>query len=412
MTGLRITLVEFGPAGGLFQFSHQLGSALAGRGHQVELLTGPRPELGSAGPSFVVRPILPTWHPSARPEPWLWRKLRRVARAARYVAGWVLIARHVRATRPDVVQWSSWRFAMDGLFAALIARAGWAGASVDLCHEPIPLEEQHGSGSMYREGFLLQKGLSMGYRSMDSVLTLGASSQATLRAAFGGIARSDIVAHGDEQALRGEATPTAPSACGPTVMLFGSLSAYKGIDTLLDAWPLVRQSVADARLVLVGPPSADLDLRQVVTRAGTDNGIDVRPGYVPIGQVGPLFSSARVVAAPYRRSNASGSVRLAQTFERPVVVTDVGDLTQSVADGVSGLVVALDDAGALADALIRLLRHPELADRLGRAGYDHLRATASWPVVAEGFERIYREVLDARRSGTADRKPGSGLAPQ
>jgi hypothetical protein len=58
--GLRITLVEFNPSGGLFQFAVQLGEALADRGHDVELVTGPDPELASRRPNFRVVAQLPT----------------------------------------------------------------------------------------------------------------------------------------------------------------------------------------------------------------------------------------------------------------------------------------------------------------------------------------------------------------
>ena len=55
-----IVLVEMSPSGGLFQFAFELGSALAARGERVELWTGPRPELRSTQPAFVVRSVLPT----------------------------------------------------------------------------------------------------------------------------------------------------------------------------------------------------------------------------------------------------------------------------------------------------------------------------------------------------------------
>ena len=56
---------EFAPSGGLFQFSVQLGEAIARTGADVEVITGPKPELSSREAGCRVRAILPTWHPTA-----------------------------------------------------------------------------------------------------------------------------------------------------------------------------------------------------------------------------------------------------------------------------------------------------------------------------------------------------------
>ncbi len=82
-----IVLVEFSPSGGLFQFAVQLGDALAAAGHRVELLTGPRPELGPTASWFRIRPVLPTWHPGgdAAPLPRLQHLARRAGRAGQLV---------------------------------------------------------------------------------------------------------------------------------------------------------------------------------------------------------------------------------------------------------------------------------------------------------------------------------------
>jgi len=58
--GLKITIVEFSPSGGLFQFALQLSEALAEAGHTVELITGPEPEFQPRVAGVHLVPILPT----------------------------------------------------------------------------------------------------------------------------------------------------------------------------------------------------------------------------------------------------------------------------------------------------------------------------------------------------------------
>ncbi|MBV9660145.1 MAG: glycosyltransferase family 4 protein [Acidimicrobiales bacterium] len=393
VTARRVTLVEFTPSGGLFQFSYQLGQGLAELGHDVELVTGPEPELRSDHPRFRVLPILPTWHPGAGVErPWL-RKSRRVIRAVRHVAAWAVVARHLRRVRPDVVQWSEWRFGIDGLLAAAIARRRWAGLASDLAHSPIPLEEQGAGDGAYRQGRLLRAGLARGYRAMDAVFVLGETSSADLQANFPEVDAPVVIPHGHEGIFdSGPVVP--PGDCPQRVVLFGSLTRYKGIDVLLDAFAEVRRRLPEAELVVAGPLVGDLELEALLLRADRIGNVALRPGYLPIERVPELVGSARVFAAPYLRSNASGAVRLAQTLGRPVVVTDVGDLADSVPDGVAGLVVPPEDARSLAEALLRLLEDPRLADRMGAAGRDRLLDEGSWERVAARVSAVYDSVLD------------------
>jgi glycosyltransferase involved in cell wall biosynthesis len=236
---------------------------------------------------------------------------------------------------------------------------------------------------------------------MDSVMVLGESSRADQLGHWPSTRRVDVIPHGDETALA-TAPPPLPGANDPLVVFFGSLTRYKGIDLLLAAHRIVLTEVPAARLLVAGAPLPDLDLDGLRRSVIDLPSVTFQVGYVPIEDIARLVGSARVVAAPYRRSNASGVVRLAQTLSRPVVVTAVGDLAETVDDGETGYVVPAEDPGALAAALVRLLRDPELADRMGVEGERRLMATASWARVADRVASLYSQLASSRRRG-----PGS-----
>ena len=390
---LRIVLVEFSPSGGLFHFSFQMGSALAEQGHEVTLLTGPEPEMSSTVKGFEVVPLLPTWHPGGGVEPVLLRKVRRLLRGGRHMAAWMQVARFARDTRPDVLQWSEWRFAVDGLAASAIADRGWARICITLAHSPIPIEEQRAGSGPYRSGRVLYGGLGRGYRAMDGVLVLGRQSRLDLLRAWPELPSVHLIPHGDQRAFARENPPDA-GGCPEEVLLFGSLTGYKGIDVLLDAFAMVRVERPGASLRITGPVVGDLDVDGVARRASAIGGVEFRPGYIPADEVPGLVGGARVVVAPYTRSNASGVVRLAQTLARPVVVTDVGDLADSVDDGETGFVVPAGNPARLAGAIVRLLEEPELATSMGLEGRRRLFEQSSWEVVAGRLDGVYRSLLE------------------
>lgn len=383
----RIALVEFAPSGGLFQFALQLGEALAREGEEVELITGPSPELASREPGCRVRSILPTWHPAAGADaPEWWRRARRGIRAGRHTAAWAVLMAYLLRTRPDVIIWSIWRFPIDGWGVHLVRRVLPNAVLALVAHEPRPLVEQPGQQGMYKSSRAMKGALAQAYRDLDAAFVLGESAKQALIDSWPIAASVHVIPHGDERILAPEAVP-AVDTTGPVALSFGTITAYKGIDTLLEAWPKVRARVPDAELVIAGALSADVDEAALRSQVAGLPGVSLRLGYVPVAGVAPYFAEARCVVLPYKRSSQSGVAHLAHTMARPVVATRVGDIPAVVRDEVSGLLVEPDDPEALAAALVRLLTDPVLARRLGAAGAEALAAGASWDEVAGRLRR-------------------------
>ena len=399
----RVALVEFPPSGGLFQFSMQLGEALARAGDDVELITGPSPELRSREPGCRVHSILPTWHPTAGADaPGWWRRARRVIRAGQHSAAWAVLLAHLFRTRPDVVMWSAWRFPVDGWGVHAVRKVLPKAVLAIVAHEPRPLVEQPGQDGMYKTSGLTNRALAKAYADLDVAFVLGDSARKILTETWPIDAPVFVIPHGDEGIFATTVMPGVETT-GPVALSFGTITAYKGIDTLCDAWPTVRAKVPDAELVIVGALSADVDESLLRSRVAGLPGVSLHTGYVPVPEVAPYFARARCVVLPYKRSSQSGVAHLAHTMGRPVVATRVGDIPAVVRDGVSGLLVDPDDPEALAHALIRVLTDPEAARTMGEAGVQGLAAEASWDDVAG---RLREGLPAARKAGNA-----TGLAP-
>lgn len=395
---MKIVLVEFSPSGGLFQFAFQLGRGLAELGHDVELLTGPEPELRSGHPNFCVASVLPTWHPAPRSvERAVLRKARRVLRGLQHVAAWRRLLRELSSRSPDVVQWASWRFIVDGLFVRILAQRRPAPVLVDLCHEPR--RQSWPTVGVPRQNPVLRWSLGGAFQRMDAILVLGERARREMYTVWSRLPRVEVIPHGDESVFL--TTTVAPvENTAPRALFFGTLAGYKGIDLLLEAWARVRSRVPAAELVLAGAPGGDVDPKELQRRTNALSGVTLRVGYVPMSEVPALFGAARVVVVPYRSASQSGVVHLAQTFGRPVVATAVGDIPDVVTDGETGVLVPPEDPAALAVGLEALLTDPAEAARRGEAGRARLAAAASWTSVAGRAARIYEELL-AGRAGPA-----------
>lgn len=383
----RIVLVEFPPSGGLYQFSVQLGDGLARSGEHVQLITGPHPELMPREPTCRVHSILPTWHPSAGAdvsEPW--RRVRRGVRAVRLTAAWAVLLAYLFRTQPDVVIWSEWRFPVDGWGVHLVRKALPNSVLALVAHEPRVLVEQPGHSGIYKTSRLTNHALAKAFADLDVAFVLGESAKEALLDTWSTSADVHIIPHGDEGVFAAAAIP-GPETSGPVVLCFGTMTAYKGLDTLLEAWPTVRAGVPDAELIVAGALSPDVDRSLLLARVASLEGVRIDIGYVPIDQVSKYFAAARCVVLPYKRCSQSGVAHLAHTMGRPVVATRVGDIPSVVRHDVSGLLVPPGDVEALAAALVRVLTNPELARQLGEAGAQALLTDASWEEVATQVKR-------------------------
>lgn len=163
-----------------------------------------------------------------------------------------------------------------------------------------------------------------------------------------------------------------PPAHDPTVAFVATMGWAPNVDAALwlvrDIWPLVRERVPYARLLLVGRDPAP------AVRAVASDDVDVT-GTVP--DVTPYLAKSRVVVAPLR---AGGGTRLkimeALDLGRPVVATSLG--CEGNEDLVGRGVVLADTAPGLADAIVSLLLAPTRASALGRVGHEAVSTEHTW----------------------------------
>jgi glycosyltransferase involved in cell wall biosynthesis len=185
--------------------------------------------------------------------------------------------------------------------------------------------------------------------------------------------------------LHAPADPAPPS--GSTLLFFGLLRAYKGLDVLVRA----LAELPEAQLVVAGDPLDSVEPVQALARdLGVDGRIEWRLGFVPDDDVVRLMADATVVVLPYLRTDASGVLATAIGHGRPVVVSDVGSLGETVRAFGLGEVVPPGDVRALAEACRRLLSDPARLEA-SFAGTRAARDALTWDAAAAEHERVYEE---------------------
>ena len=81
---------------------------------------------------------------------------------------------------------------------------------------------------------------------------------------------------------------------------------------------------------------------------------------------------------------------------RPVVASDVGGISDIVAPGETGLLVAPGDSPAIATAVLQLLADPDLRDRMGEAGRRRMERLFDARLWAGSLRAVYQKAIDAK----------------
>jgi glycosyltransferase involved in cell wall biosynthesis len=172
------------------------------------------------------------------------------------------------------------------------------------------------------------------------------------------------------------------------LLVFGRLFAYKGVDTALEAFRILPESLSDAKLVVAGRgPLAAL--------ARSQQNVEVYEEYIADPDVDTLLEDARLVLLPYKDATQSGVGLQAVAHGVPCVVSSAGALPELVPDSLPGLVVPPDDPARLAEAIIANIDHDE---DLRKAIYDNATTHFAWPVVAQQLcSELQRLGIDVAR---------------
>src|SRR6185295_4088585 len=191
-------------------------------------------------------------------------------------------------------------------------------------------------------------------------------------------------------------------AGAPIVGVVARLEAEKGHPTLLEAWPAVLGAAPDAHLLVAGEGSQ----RELLEAQASSLGLlDARSASAaPViftgrrDDVPAVTAALNVAVLPSYREAQGLSILEAMALSRPVVASAVGGIPEMIDDNRTGLLVPPRDAGALAAAIVRLLRDTDLATRIGNAGHDLVHERFCVEGMVRAVETIYDDAgADERR---------------
>ncbi|MGH9045426.1 MAG: glycosyltransferase, partial [Acidimicrobiales bacterium] len=196
------------------------------------------------------------------------------------------------------------------------------------------------------------------------------------------------------------------------VLFVGRLEDRKGIDTLLQAIPMVLSANPGVGFTIVGedtrPMSDGLTHRQAFERSAAWEGVkgSVRfLGRVQDDELYGHYAGCDMFVAPSRYESFGLILIEAMMFAKPVIASAVGGMAEIVRDQQSGLLVAAGDPWALASAISTLAQSEPLRRRLGSFGKERFERHYSEEQMVEGVNRFYDSILG--RATATERAAGT-----
>ena len=191
--------------------------------------------------------------------------------------------------------------------------------------------------------------------------------------------------------LEGLRPGAGASGGGPVRVLYvGRLVADKNLDGLISAFSRAGFEEGEAELVVCGVGPLERELRELALRLGVPARF---PGAVPAGRLGVVYSDADVLALVSRYEPFGVTLREGAAAGLPLLASRRAGAVGDVAvDGENAIVVDPGDAGQIVSALRRLVREPELRERLGSGS---LAVTERHPLEADvkAWERAVLRVV-------------------
>lgn len=184
-----------------------------------------------------------------------------------------------------------------------------------------------------------------------------------------------------------------------TILFFGNITPYKGLEFLVTALRQVIRIGNDYRLIIAGRLK-DCENYWSAIREKIDEGVKrgqivLRVEFIPDQEVEIYFKAADVLVLPYRHVYQSGVLFLGYSFGLPALVADVGSLKEEILEGRTGFVFKPEDPVDLARA-IETYFSSDLYRNLGARRqkiHDYARATHDWDIVGQVTMGVYGGLL-------------------
>jgi glycosyltransferase involved in cell wall biosynthesis len=175
-----------------------------------------------------------------------------------------------------------------------------------------------------------------------------------------------------------------------TILYYGIIQKYKGLEYLLDAFKLVKKEIKNIKLLVAGRGEIYFDRNKI-----EDTRIEFINRPISEEELVRLNRRATIVVCPYISASQSGIPVTSFIFNKPIIASDVEGLSEYIIDGYNGLLVPPKDSISLAQKITDLLRDTglrlKIKDNIIKMNNNN---NQTWLSIAEQTVKLYKDEID------------------
>lgn len=177
-----------------------------------------------------------------------------------------------------------------------------------------------------------------------------------------------------------------------SILCVGRLEEYKGVQYLIEAFPIVKEKVKDVQLVIVGDGSHKKRLVALADHLNIRKDVHFL-GYISDSQLTNLYLTSSLFVMPSAYEAFCIALVEAMAHGLPVIATKVGAMSELIGKNLRGFLIDYPpDVKTLADMESLLLNDSDLSCKISHAARDYVLATFSWRSTAENLLKVYTEL--------------------
>jgi phosphatidylinositol alpha-mannosyltransferase len=177
----------------------------------------------------------------------------------------------------------------------------------------------------------------------------------------------------------------------PKILFLGRFEPRKGLKYLLKALPYIKNEIPNVLLIVVGAGLLGYAYKEYIAKEVEEN-IHFA-GLIPNEERPKYYATCDVYCAPSIGFESFGIVLLeAMATSKPVVASDIPGYRTILEDGKQGYLAPPRDYEAIAQSIVKILRDPQLAKKMGEEGRKKA-LKYSWENIAQQVEAYYEELL-------------------
>lgn len=236
------------------------------------------------------------------------------------------------------------------------------------------------------------------FRRLDGKIAVSTAAARLVGRYFPGY--YNLIPNGVDCPFFAQASPIEKYMDGRLNILFlGRLEKRKGLAHLLKAYRQLKDDIPGSRLLVVGDGRLRAACERYVQRTMLTD--VVFAGRVSDHDKARYFKTAHVYCAPNTGAESQGIVLLeAMAASKPVVASNIEGFGTVLTHGVEGLLVLPEDSEGLAEALLQLLRDPDLRQEMGERGRQRAQEY-SWERVSQRVLSYYERLIYEKRPTAA-----------